>query len=101
MINAHDSWQLANVACRRIGAVFNAYGAAVKAEPIARDYTSHWGFFPILEGRVVGHSTPVFVEKITGSVLPYGTVPRGNYTDYLSPDPKIAWSRSVPIVASR
>lgn len=100
MTNAHDAWQLADTTCRGIAEVFNAYGTSVRAEPIARDYTSHWGFFPTLDGQVVAHSVPLFVEKTTGRVLAYGTVPHGSYSDYIGPNPKIGWSESVPIAAT-
>lgn len=83
--------------CRGIAEVFNAYGAAVRAQPIARDYNSHWGFFPTLNGRVISHSVPCFVEKATGHVLSYSEVPTGTYADYVGANPKITWSDSVPI----
>lgn len=99
MPNPHEAWEIADTTCRGIAEVFNAYGAAVRAEPIARDYTSHWGFFPTLNGRVVPHSIPLFVEKATGRVLSYGEVPAGTYPEYVGPTPKITWSDSIPVTA--
>jgi hypothetical protein len=95
--NARDAWQIADAACRGIAEAFNAYGQAVRAEPVARDYVSHWGFLPTLGGRLIPHSVPLFVDKATGQVLSYGTVPRGGYADYIEPDARITSTSAVCI----
>lgn len=89
-----EAWQRASFELLRLSP---AYAEAVEAEPIARDYGDHWGFFPTQNGSPVPDSVPIFVDKATGTVLTYGSTPEGGFLDYIGPEPAIPPLDSIPV----